>query len=335
MRIYEPAYYGRFRCIAARCPDSCCKEWEVYVDPEARARYDVLPGMLGAQLRRGMRTEADGSTYMTLENGRCPMWRADGLCRIQAELGEAALCGVCRQFPRLRHDYGDFAELGLELSCPEAAQWILADDGAPMVCREVPGGTEPEYDSECMALLLRAREAVLALADRQEYSIGEILAVLLLYSYDVDGALTFPEDFPETLSPEKYLKIGRELPKSGDIEEIFDFFKSLEILTSQWQAVLEGGPRDGQWQEEYRGLIRYFVRRYYLQAVSDGDLAGRAKFIVLSCLMIRSAGGALLEAAQLYSKEIENDGDNVNAILDGAFTIPALRDTAVLDLLLR
>ena len=47
------------------------------------------------------------------------MWRQDGLCRIQAELGHEALCKTCREFPRLRHDYGSFVELGLELH-PEA-----------------------------------------------------------------------------------------------------------------------------------------------------------------------------------------------------------------------
>ena len=36
--------------------------------------------------------EEDGETVMSIIQGRCPMWQADGLCRIQAELGEAALC---------------------------------------------------------------------------------------------------------------------------------------------------------------------------------------------------------------------------------------------------
>ena len=36
-------------------------------------------------------------------------------------------------FPRLTHDYGDFAELGLELSCPEAAKLILNAPLAPLM----------------------------------------------------------------------------------------------------------------------------------------------------------------------------------------------------------
>ena len=33
MKIIKPDYFDNFRCIADRCPDSCCKEWDVLVDP--------------------------------------------------------------------------------------------------------------------------------------------------------------------------------------------------------------------------------------------------------------------------------------------------------------
>ena len=127
MKILTPSYYPAFRCIASACPDSCCKEWAVDVDDTAAAFYRSLEGPLGDRLRQVMEDTEDG-TVMTIENGRCPMWRQDGLCRIQAELGHDALCQVCQQFPRLRHDFGNFVELGLELSCPEAARLILSQN---------------------------------------------------------------------------------------------------------------------------------------------------------------------------------------------------------------
>ena len=103
MLITKPDYFDRFRCIAGNCPDSCCKEWDVQVDDASAAFYRALPGALGDRLREVLRTE-DGETVMTILDGRCPMWRGDGLCRIQAELGEGALCKTCREFPRLTHD---------------------------------------------------------------------------------------------------------------------------------------------------------------------------------------------------------------------------------------
>ena len=112
MRIRKPSYFDTFRCIAGRCPDSCCQEWDVQVDSGSAARYRSLPGSLGDRLRAVLHDEA-GETVMTIIDRRCPMWRADGLCEIQAQLGHDALCKTCREFPRLTHDYGDLIEYGL------------------------------------------------------------------------------------------------------------------------------------------------------------------------------------------------------------------------------
>ena len=65
MLLFKPDYYDRFRCIAGKCPDSCCKEWEVEVDDASARFYRALPGALGDRLREVMRT-ADGKTSMTI-----------------------------------------------------------------------------------------------------------------------------------------------------------------------------------------------------------------------------------------------------------------------------
>ena len=76
------------------------------------------------------------------------------------------------------------------------------------------------------------------------------------------------------------------------------------------------------------------MERYWLQAVSDFDLAGRVKFTVISCLLVQYLGGDIFRTAQLYSKEIENNMDNVEAILDAAYTHPAFTDDKLLGMLL-
>ena len=81
-----------------------------------------------------------------------------------------------------------------------------------------------------------------------------------------------------------------------------------------------------------RALIRYGIYRYWYQAVSDYDLVCRAKFIVIFCLVVNALEGDFVRNAQLFSKEIENDPDNVEAILDGAYTHPALTDAVLLGL---
>ena len=93
-------------------------------------------------------------------------------------------------------------------------------------------------------------------------------------------------------------------------------------------------PSPADWDDVYRTIARYFVDRYWLQAISDLDLISRAKFAVVSCLVIKSLGGDTLETAQLYSKEIENSIDNVEAILEAVYSAPAFADAYLTDLLL-
>ena len=329
MKIAYPDYFQEFRCIAADCPDSCCQEWEVQVDEEAAAMYRSLPGPLGDRLRQVMRTE-DGDTYLTIEDRRCPMWRRDGLCRIQAELGHDALCKTCREFPRLTHDYGDFIERGLELSCPEAARIILSQDPLWQI-KDIPGEGEPEYDEEAMSVLLATRDRARRILADDSRPINEVLALLLIYGYQAQEELDGAEEAP--FEPEAALAAGKDLAKSGGIRDILEFFAGLEILTPRWREKL-AHPKAGLWQEGFRRLARYFVDRYWLQAVADYDLVCRVKLAVISCLAIFLVGGDLAETAQLYSKEIENDADNVEAILDGAYTHPALTDDKLLGLLL-
>lgn len=327
MNVTKPAYYDSFRCLASRCPDSCCKEWDVDVDEASTARYRALPGDLGDKLRQHL-TETEDGIQMAAENGRCPMWREDGLCRIQAEMGEDWLCDVCREFPRLHHDYGDFMELGLELSCPEAARLILTAEPEPPVTFQAPGGEELEYDPNAMKILKASRSWALTLLN--SYPASMALTLLLIYSAQTQAALD-GGDAPE-MDVSAALQTGESVPDMQETEEFFTFFENLEILTPRWAALLKQHtvqplpPQTG-------AFARYLVERYWLQAISDLDLMGRVKFIVISCLLVGSLPGDYLENAQLYSKEIENDADNVYDILDATVEERCFADARLLNML--
>ena len=328
MKLTKPDYFDRFHCLAGGCPDSCCQEWEVQVDPDSASRYRKLPGPLGNDLRRVLRDE-DGETYITISDGRCPMWRLDGLCRIQAELGEEALCKTCREFPRLTHDYGDFVEQGLELSCPEAARLIL-DTSAVLVTEKVPGSGEAEYDAEAMAVLKVTRARAIQLLD-SERPIGQRIALLLLYGCQAQGEMDGGEAAP--FNGDTALETARELAQPGDIAQIISFFRSLEMLTDGWEKRLRT-PSPAGWDSRTANLVRYFIDRYWLQAVSDYDLYSRVKFMVIACLLLRELGGDFEKTAQLFSKEIENDTDNMDTLLDAAYSHPAFTDAKLLGMLL-
>ena len=328
MRITKPSYFDSFSCLASACTDSCCKEWDVQVDKKTADLYSSLSGALGDRLRQVMYTEA-GEVYLAIEDKRCPMWREDGLCRIQAELGHDFLCKTCREFPRLTHDYGDFVEIGLELSCPEAARLILSSGNKPRITKDVPGGESPEYDTDAMAVLLRTRDVALKILRDDAYTPNEALAQLLYYGYQAQGEL---DGDPE----EEFIPANLEAinSPSGDIPEFLAFFQKLEILTPKWQERLSSPTVPGQWQKGFRNLAQYFVERYWLQSVSDYDLVSRVKLAVISSLAIHFLGGNLTETAQIYSKEIENSANNVDALLDGAYTCEAFTDQNLLWLLL-
>ena len=319
MEIRKPDFYDSFRCIAGQCPDSCCQMWDVAVDEEKARFYRGLPGELGDRLRYFLRDE-EGETYLTLEGTRCPMWREDGLCRIQAELGEEALCRTCRDFPRLRHDYGSFLELGLELSCPEAARMLLSQDRWRWVTQG-QATEEPDFDPQDMELLLSTRETAMELTQGPDP-----LTRLLLFTYHAQALL---DGSPETpFMPEPC----PELEKQADLESFLQVFRELEILTPTWKQRLEC-PAPRALLPQDLSMLRYLISRYWLQAISDFDLVCRGKMavslVLLSCLL----GGDPAETAQLLSKELENDAENMDALLDGAYTLPGLTDGNLLALI--
>ena len=330
MKLIKPSYFDTFRCIASACPDSCCKEWDVLVDLDKAAYYRSLPGDLGDALRRVLKDTENG-TAMTIQDSRCPMWRQDGLCRIQAELGHEALCKTCREFPRLRHDYGSFVELGLELSCPEAARIILSQPFAWESTTEVGEGIA-DYEEDVMQILLDSRDVIIAYLHESNLPINEKLAVVLLYAHHVQSWLDGGEE--ALLDEAPFLNTAKQHAQNGDREALIDFFQNLEILTERWQTLLQASSAENAWDVRQKELAVYFISRYWLQAVADYDLIGRVKYMIASCLLIHGLEGDFVENAQLFSKEIENDPDNVDAILDGAYTSRALTDVNLLSLLL-
>lgn len=328
MTVTEPAYYARFRCLAGDCPDSCCKDWAVDVDDDSEKYYKNLPGKLGADLRKSLHREPEGGAYLELTQGRCPMWRTDGLCRIQAELGEQALCQVCKTFPRLTYDYGDFVERGLALSCPEAARLILSDkDGAFVSAPGQAAGTG-DYDPQLMEQLLLTRQQLLDMTKDPAWTPAEVLAMVVVYSRFLDDHYHFGDPLPD-FSPENMVSTAKETAGAPDWAGLFALYRALDVMTPAWQQRLDDGPRCSPWQPSDRALVRYYLQRYYLQAAYDGDVAAYGTLVAAACLMIHGTG----LAAQLYSKEVDNDPDNVDALLDAAHEHVALEQETVLGMI--
>ena len=194
--------------------------------------------------------------------------------------------------------------------------------------RQIPGGEEGDYDRADMELLLETREVMLTTLEDPAYSVREALALGLLYGYHTQNRLDGGEE--TAFDPVAELEFARGFAKEAPQKLLTEFYLGLEILTSQWETMLRSSRGEGVWDDKLRRLAAYGVQRYWLQAISDFDLVGRVKMILISCLVIRTLGGQLMQTAQLYSKEIENSIDNVEALLDGAYQERAFTDDRLL-----
>ncbi|MCI2779068.1 flagellin lysine-N-methylase [Clostridium perfringens] len=124
MKVRVPNYFNEFKCIASECEDTCCAGWEIVIDDETHKRYEKVEGEFGEILRSKI-VKSDGENIFLLNNGNCSFLNEKKMCEIYINLGEDHLCYTCQQFPRYTEEFLDLKEVGLSLSCPEAARIIL------------------------------------------------------------------------------------------------------------------------------------------------------------------------------------------------------------------
>ena len=82
MTLIYPATADAFRCIADACRHTCCKGWEIDIDPDTRAKYAAMTGEIGQRLRDAIADTPDGASFRLREDERCPMLNDSGLCDI-------------------------------------------------------------------------------------------------------------------------------------------------------------------------------------------------------------------------------------------------------------
>ena len=137
MTLIYPATADAFRCIADACRHTCCKGWEIDIDPDPRAKYAAMTGEIGQRLRDAIADTPGGASFRLREDERCPMLNDSGLCDIITACGEGALCQICADHPRYRNEFSTFTEVGFGLCCEAAAP---ADDVAHAGWRQTPAG---------------------------------------------------------------------------------------------------------------------------------------------------------------------------------------------------
>lgn len=320
MKNIYPSYFEKFRCIADKCPDSCCKGWDVVVDDETNNFYKTVGGEFGEKLKRLTEIDSDGDRIFVSQNERCPFWNSDELCDIYINLGEEHLCKTCREFPRITQDYTAFTEHLLSFACPEAARLILATDNAYDDFTNYDSDfSDCGYSAELMRFLLNAREKLKAIFTDKSLPFSGRLNVAVQFCESVQNAID-DFDYNADIAVEKGYTTYIINKKSSS--EIFNAHKEFDIMTDEWREILckasehAGEQIPERFDDLFERMTLYYIYRYFLTAVDSMDVMCTAKrihcaYVVISCALLTGE----YEPEKLfclYSKEVEHSYENAD-----------------------
>ncbi len=311
MKIVAPKFYKSFRCIADKCPHSCCIGWEIGIDRETLKRYHAVSGAFGERLQNAIAISDGEAVFRLKKDERCPFLNARGLCDIYLTLGEDALCQICTDHPRFRNFFSDRTEVGLGLCCAEAARQMLSSPEPFSLCILTEEESSP----------IPAPEEDTFFALRQKM-------------FDAIQAKNIPL---EVRMQNVLILVGARLPER-DFATWARFYASLERLDTAWDTVLfalQSAPQtdifrfaDEESVPFFENLLCYFVYRHLAGALRDGRFGARAAFAVHATQFIAALCAAnafenqkfnietALDIVRLYSSEIEYSDENLEAILN-------------------
>lgn len=304
MLISYPEYYKKFKCIADRCPDTCCAKWTIVVDEASAGRFRRTDGDFGERLRAAMTVDEDGDTVFINKNNRCPFLNSGNLCDIYINLGENSLCKTCERYPRFRTDFGGTAEVGLSLSCPVAAELIIKGPSFPLKSDFDDENPDiNDLDADLYFCLKEARDRVV-----------QFIADGSLTSEKLSALLAFAEDLQSEIDSESFV-----VPKINptDTPLVFDHsvFGKLDYLTEEGEVVFKVLRSDSGFAltDEHKNILLYYVYRYLLKSAYDGNARFALKLSVLATATIAQLNMPTVEAAVLFSKEVEHSAENLSA----------------------
>ena len=297
-----PSYYKNFRCIADKCPDNCCRGWEIDIDEDTLDYYKDLKGPMAEKIRASI--SEDGS-FVLNEEGWCPLLNEKGLCEVCLTLGEDSLSEVCTEYPRFTTEYPKTREKVLCLSCGEVGRIVFSDTEQIGFDEQILSEDYDEYewedgDDELAEKLESVRSHAIGLLQDRSRPIAERIAVYLNYCCQMQKELF------ETV------------PK-GMEEELKAFYHE-ENYEKTHRAFMEAQMEN---EYQYEHLMVYYTFRYFMRAFYDNNLLEKAQFAVASFLMVRDMDVMVwmkngqkfdlqdrIETTKVYAKEVEHSEEN-------------------------
>lgn len=293
MKLYAPGYYKKFKCIADKCDHSCCVGWEIDIDKDTLKKYKKLSGGYGSVIADSISIE-DTPHFRLCADERCPHLDGRGLCKIILNCGENYLCDICREHPRF-YNYTSVCEVGLGMSCTEAARIILSSS---------------DYGELCEIGEVDAEEDFTDFDGREHRS--EIYAIL--------GDPTC--DYAEKLE-----KIYRTYSiDAGEDSVWLEILDSLEYLDAEHKKLFmnySSSLRPAGCDNYLERFLAYLIYRHCTEAFGEDDFSARLSFCLfcerllasLICVSRADSFEEIATLARIISEEIEYSDDNTLSLM--------------------
>ena len=287
MKLYAPTYYKKFKCIADRCEHSCCIGWEIDIDENTLEKYKQLKGGYGEAIKNSISLE-DTPHFRLGEGERCPHLDECGLCKIILSMGEDYLSDICREHPRF-YNFTNVAEVGIGMSCPEAARLILSspDYRETEVVGEVEDVTDDVPFDSCAA-----RGEVYAMLEETDYTTA-LQNIYRKYAINVGN----DENWLQTINSLEYL--------NADHKSMFLRYSS--------------SLRPEEDKNEYlKRFLAYLIYRHCTESIHEEDFCKRLSFCLfcerlfssLICSQKAETMQEIATLASILSEEIEYSAEN-------------------------
>ncbi|MBQ3137500.1 MAG: flagellin lysine-N-methylase [Clostridia bacterium] len=323
MKLVMPAYCTGFKCTANKCSDNCCIGWEIDIDGETADFYSRVKGDFGAKLKENI-AHGECSSFI-LKGERCPFLNEKNLCDIIINLGEEHLCQICADHPRYYEWFGDIKEGGIGLCCEEAAKLILTA-GNPVYFTEtdIPEEVNGSFDKELFELLYKARDRIFFFLYDEFESIKTIVSRILFFAeklqYNIDNYI---DELPaENDAMEE---------KTGDMLSVLRSLSEMEPIDEKWTDYLADAVstykktdinEDGLYLYQ-RNLLFYYIYRYFLKGVFDGEILSKVKFACVSTAVIsyfavkeNADFQGIINICKLFSKQTEYSQENIDMLCE-------------------
>lgn len=264
MRYVKQTYYDEFKCIADKCPDTCCAGWQIVIDEATLAKYE------GCEEVANTIDWQEGCFKQY--HRRCAMLNDRNLCDLIIAKGEDWLCDTCKRYPRHIEEFDGVREMSLSLSCPVAAEMILrSEEKMQFVVTEDEDADPLEDEFEDFDFLLYtqledAREVLFSIVQNRKLPMEQRLTVVLQmakemqecldeerlfdmedvigkYAGEKTGILTEKNNTDMSVDEEGFQATCHGMLKGEKrflyLKENFEVFYELERLRPEWSKVVD------------------------------------------------------------------------------------------------